>query len=174
MINRNGISILGAAIFAASALGCASASVKSNKSSEYTKKLERTLIVFPLDERMQPYEQPFHDRMTAELQKRGVASTFAKIGGQLDLTDATPLDKQAADFNASTTLIIRRAGGVVNSSGDILSARFDAQIFDLATKARVWRASIDYNAGGSLNSTSQRVEALVGELLKALANDGLL
>lgn len=175
MIGRKIGFALAAAVLAAGALGCARASVKSNKSTEYTKKLDRTLIVFPLDERMKEYEQLLHERMIAELQKRGVTSAFAKLTGGLDLKEATPIDKQATDFDASTTLFIRRASGTVNSGGRLVNARFDAQLFDLASKDRVWRASIHYNLGDSLlTSDSQRVDALVGELVKALANDGLL
>ena len=165
---------MAAALLAASAIGCASASATSNKSTEYTKKLERTLIVFPMDAKLKPYEQLFHQRLVEELQKRGVTSTFAKLAGDLDLEETSPLEKQAKDFDASTTMVIRRASGVVNSSGAIMSARFDAQVFDLASKKRVWRASIEYKAGGSLNSDQARVDALVGELVNALANDGLI
>ena len=167
-------SALAAAVLAATEVGCASASVKSNKSTEYSKKLERTLIVFPMDEKMQVYQQMVQERLSGELQKRGVASTFARLTGNLDLVEASPIDKQAKDFNASTALLIRRASGVVNTSGSILSARFDAQIFDIDSKKTVWRASIHYNAGGSLNTDSARVDAIVGELVKALANDRLL
>jgi hypothetical protein len=174
MSDRRIGSALAAAVLAATGVGCASASAKSNKSAEYGKKLDRTLIVFPMDEKLKVYEQMFHERLIDELQKRGVASTFAKLTGSLDLDEASPIDKQAKDFNASTALFIRRASGVVNSSGAIVSARFDAQIFELDSKKRVWRASIDYRAGGSLNTESARVDALVGELVKALANDGLL
>ena len=174
MIDRRIGCALAAAVLAASGLGCTSASVKSNKSAEYTKKLERTLIVFPLDERLKHYEPLLQERLVGELQKRGVASTFAKLTGNLDLAEASPIDKQAKDFNASTTLFIRRAGGVVNASGSIVSARFDAQIFDLASKIRIWRASIAYNAGGGLNTDSARVDALIGELVKALVSDGLI
>ena len=94
--------------------------------------------------------------------------------GRRRYAEASPIDKQAKDFNASTTLFIRRAGGVVNASGSIVSARFDAQIFDLASKIRIWRASIAYNAGGGLNTDSARVDALIGELVKALVSDGLI
>jgi hypothetical protein len=168
------LSALAAAALAAGALGCARADVKSNKSADYTRKLDRTLIVFPLDEHMQGYETLLQERMVAELQKRGVAASFAKIAGQLALKDAPPLDVQAKEFNASSTLFIRRTGGVVNAYGGLLNARFDAQLFDLASKARVWRAAISYSPGGSLAGNEQRVDALVGELVKALANDGLL
>jgi hypothetical protein len=167
-------SAFAAAVLAATGVGCASASVKSNKSAEYGKKLDRTLIVFPMDEKMAVYQQMVQERLVVELQKRGVASTFARLTGSLDLVDASPIDKQAKEFKASTAMVIRRASGVVNSSGSIVSARFDAQIFDLDSKKRVWRASIDYSAGGGLNTDSARVDALVGELVKALANDGLI
>jgi hypothetical protein len=165
---------LAAVVLAAGALGCASASVKSNKSAQYTKKLERTLIVFTLDERMQRFEQPLREGLLAELQKRGVVAAIAKTAGSLALEEAPPIDKQAKELNASTALFIRPAGGTVNTYGTILHARFDAQIFDLAAKTRVWRASIDYNPGGSIIGDSQRAEALIGELVKALDTDGLL
>jgi hypothetical protein len=165
---------LAAAVLAAGPLGCASANVKTNKDETYTKKLDRMLIVFPLDEYMQAYETLLQERMIAELQKRGVASSFAKVSGQLALENAPPLEAQAQEFNASSFLFIRRAGGVVNQYGGLVNARFDAQLFDRASKARVWRAAISYNPGGMFAGDSQRVDALVGELVKALANDGLL
>src|SRR5438067_6080460 len=131
MIDRKTVPALASAVVLASALGCASASVKSNKKAEYTRKLERTLLVFRVDERMQAFEPLLKERLLAELQKRGVASALAKTGGRLALEDSPPIDKQAKEFNASTVLVILPAGGTVNQYGGIVNARFDAQIFDL-------------------------------------------
>jgi hypothetical protein len=175
MIHRMVSFVTLAAALALGGSGCAgSATVKSNKSAQYTKKVDRTLIVFPLDEHMKRYEGLLHEHMVAESQKRGVAAAFAKTTGLLSLEDAPPIDAQAKEFNASSALFIRRAGGVVNAYGGLVTARFDAQLFDLASKARIWRAAISYSPGGSLAGDSQRVDPLIDELVKALAKDDLL
>src|SRR2546430_12429619 len=84
MIDRRIGCALAAAVLAASGLGCASASVKSNKSAEYTKKLERTLIVFPLDERLKHYEPLLQERLVGEIPDPGAPLTLAKATGHLE------------------------------------------------------------------------------------------
>ncbi|HYV67363.1 MAG TPA: hypothetical protein VE964_14060 [Myxococcales bacterium] len=174
MIDTKIGSALAATVLAVTGFGCASANVKSNKSAEYSKKLERTMIVFPMDAEMSVYRQMLHEKLVGELQKRGVTSTFATLTGALDLKDATPIEQQAKDFKASTALFIKLTSGVVDQTGSIKNAHFDAQIFDLESKKRVWRASINYTAGGGFDTRSMKMDKLVGELVKALVNDGLV
>ncbi|MFL5310259.1 MAG: hypothetical protein ACJ79H_07395 [Myxococcales bacterium] len=174
MINRQVRPLALPTLLALALCGCASAEIKSNKSPGYSKKLDRLLIVFPVSKYMQEYEPLLKERMVAELQKRGVAAVFAKMAESLALEDAPSVDAQAKDFNASNALLIRSTVGVITDSDRLLGQDFDAQLFDLASKTRVWRAEIRYNAGGSLNSTSARVDTLIGELVKTLSNDGLL
>jgi hypothetical protein len=158
------------------ALSCARVNVESNKRQDYDKKLERTLIAFTNMERFgNDYRLMLRNRTIAELDKRGVAAAFATTPDRLALENVPSFDEQARAFNASTALIVQRVAGTVEANtGQILNAEFDAQLIDLATHKRVWRAAIRYGSGGSLASDSERVEKLVSGLTSALANDGLL
>ncbi|HET7787022.1 MAG TPA: hypothetical protein VFL36_13710 [Myxococcales bacterium] len=158
------------------ASACAQVKVQSNKRQDYDKKLERTLVAFTNMERFgSDYRRMLRDRTIAEFEKRGVAAAFAATPDRLALENSPSFDDQARAFNASTALIVQRiAGTVERNTGQILDADFDAQLIDLATRKRVWRATIRYASGGSLVGDSERVEKLVGGLANALANDGLL
>jgi hypothetical protein len=158
------------------AFACARVKVESNKRQDYDKKLERTLIAFTnMDRFGSGYRQMLRDRTLAEFDKRGVAAAFATTPDRLALENAPSFDDQARAFNASTALIVQRVAGTIEmNTGQILNAEFDAQLIDLATHKRVWRATIRYGSGGSLTGDSERVDKLVSGLANALANDGLL
>lgn len=164
--------VLGLALAVA---GCARVNVESKKRADYDKKLDRTLMVFnSFDRFSKDYRQLLHDRTKAEFGKRGVIVEFGTASEGLALDDDRSFEAQAKEFNASSVLIVHPVGGTVDAVGSILAANLDAQLYDLASRKRVWRAKIGYTAGGSLNSDSDRVDKLVNGITSALTSDGLL
>ena len=164
-------------ILAATILGgCAgSASIKTIKSSEYTDRLKKVLVVHPLKERMGPeYAGVFEKRLVEEFAKRQIDVNFAIVPGRLDLDEVPSFEKQAVSYGASSLFIMRSAGGLRTEYGHLIRADFDASIFDLASKKRVWRADIRYQVGGTAVPVAERVEVLLGEILKGLASDGMI
>jgi len=155
--------------------GCARVNVESKKRADYDRKLDRTLVVFTAFDRFsKDYRQLLHDRARDEFAKRGVTIQFATTPDGLGLEDDPSFDAQAKEFNASTVLIVRPVSGTVDAIGAVLAADLDAQLYDVASRKRVWRAKIRYTAGGSLNSDGDRVDKLVNGITSALTSDGLL
>jgi hypothetical protein len=56
----------------------------------------------------------------------------------------------------------------------IINAIFDAQLFDVSTGKRVWRASIAYGAGSVAPRLVNGIDMLVNGIADALAKDGLV
>jgi hypothetical protein len=168
-------SSLGSIILGIALAGCASVNVQSKKSPDFNRKLDRTLVVFTaFDMFSKSYRQILRDRTLVEFEKRGVTVRFAATPDRLELEDGPSFDAQAKEFNASSALIVRAVGGVVDGAGQILTGDLDAQLYDLASRKRVWRAKIQYSAGGSLNTDQFRVDKLVTGIMSALSADGLL
>ena len=159
-----------------STLACARVNVESNKRQDYDKKLERTLVAFTGMERFgDDYHRMLRERTIAEFAKRGVTAVFVKVPDRLALDEGPSFDAQAKEVDASTALIVYRVAGTIDSlTGQILSAQFDADLFDIATRKRVWRAAIGYSPGGGFTTDSDRVDKLVSGIADALTADGLL
>jgi len=157
-------------------LACAHVKVESTKRQDYDKKLDRTLIVFTnLEKFGKDYREMLRERSVAELARRGVAASFATSDGALSLDDGPSYDDQARKFGATTALVVQRVAGTIEmNTGQLLNAEFDAQLFDYASRKRVWRARIRYASGGSLASDSDRVDKMVSAIADALTKDGLL
>ena len=154
--------------------GCARVSVESKKSQDYDKKLDCVLVVFTeLDRFSAGFQKLLRERTVAEFEKHGVTASFGSGPDRLALDDGPSIDAQAKESHASSALLVRAVGGTVDTTGHVLNADMDAQLFDVASRKRVWRGKIGLNTGGSLNTDSDRVEKLVVGIVDALAKDGL-
>lgn len=166
--------VLGSVVVLLAVTGCARVSVETKKSQDYDKKLDRVLVVFSeLDRFGAEYRKLLRDRTVAEFEKRGVAARVGSGPDRLALDDGPSIDAQAKGFNASTALVVKAMGGTVDTTGRVLNADMDAQLFELASRKRIWRGKIAYSTGGSLSSDADRVEKLVVGIVDALDKDGL-
>ena len=157
------------ATFTVTACG-GSVAVNSNKAPDYTKRLDRVLIACPLDHLPNRIAEGFRTQLVAELKKRGTEARFAVLESALAIEKPPSLEQQAKDFNATTALIMRNAGGVVDSYGNLLQAKFDGEIWDLPLNKRIWRAQITFRLSGALTADDR----LSKELLRTLVKDGLV
>jgi hypothetical protein len=151
--------------------GCTRAIVNTRKAPDYDKKLDRVLVACPLDHLGKSFAEAFRTRFVEELKKRGTAARFAVLEGALALEKAPTLEQQAKDFQATTALLMHRAGGTVNQYGGVIWANFDSELIDLGLKKRVWRAQVKFHPAMGVEFDAQ---TLVNEIVRALVADQLI
>lgn len=174
MAIRVGAKVLGWGVALLAVTGCARVSVETRKSQDYDKKLDRLLVVYSeLDRFSAEYRKLLRDRTVVEFEKHGVAASVGSAADRLALDEGPSIEAQAKGFNASTALLVKALGGTVDTTGRVLNADMDAQLFDVASRKRIWRGKIAYSTGGSLNTDADRAGKLVVGIVDALDKDGL-
>lgn len=162
----------GAAVAVLAAL-CACAGeirLSSARSSGYPGRLGQTLLLVDTGGAPAPVGDAVKAGLVAALEVRGVRARCGDIAADRARLVPSLLD-QARAAEASSVLVL-----LPGDQGRTLFPfrNYDGELFDVATRTVVWRATVTWNPGWERRSPAARAAVLTDELVAALVADGML
>ncbi len=155
--------------------------LKHNVVKEYNKDVTNLYVISNLAHKQKDFNELLQKSMLQEA--KGIELTYVSVTG---VEEPGSFLKQAQKLKATHALTIKPNGGTVNIFEEILSIKYELDLIDLQSMARVWRANIDFNPfmrdDSFINSHKRYTPIwderssgpLAKKIFEALRNDGLL
>lgn len=151
--------------------GCAPVSrVQSNRAYDYRDEPRRLFVIANMGIGAPAGVYLGFERGMREFAARCVKDIdFSRVDA-LEL-DSAVHDRRLREFDPDTHLILRFIGGAKYHS-QIVELRYDAQLVDMSSKKRVWRAAMSIRSG--LNSNEVVGEQMANDLVERMRADSIV
>ncbi len=157
---------------------CVTTSIRSNKSLEYTEKLDKVFVLVKGTDFTNNTFKPFFTKLYASLKAKGVAGGSYYIE-PLSLKTDEEIESLIDEANPKLVMIIeqeevrRFTSSPIRSGTGILrsGATFNIKITKFGSEKPIWRASLDAEGSHGITQAATKASRRVIEKLEA---DGLL
>lgn len=161
--------------------GCVTAKIESQRDGAFNKEITRVYVYSSLRMDDQDLAEAFSRAIESELGLQGIAAV-AQVKDPLALDEEDIVTDDVATFAPTVILELTQteASAVRTSQGPGMGftqsdkAVYDASLYDLETRKRVWRAQVSTSRDAFMTTQDAAADKLAKKIVAQLVEDGLI